>query len=83
MDSTGPACPEEFFKIMQFSGNFKGKTLILSKFWAQGPHPWGQNSAIPPDQNPVIHQCYCSIPTNLTQVLALTKKIQIPQCPNR
>ena len=36
---------------MQFSGNFKGKIPILSKFWAQGP-PWGQNSAGPPDQNP-------------------------------
>ncbi len=30
----GP-CPQDFFfKIMQFSGNFKGKTPILSKFWA-------------------------------------------------
>ena len=30
----GPPCPQDFFKIMQFSGNFKGKTPILSKFWA-------------------------------------------------
>ena len=33
--------PQDFFKIMQFSGNFKGKTPILSKFWAQGPPPLG------------------------------------------
>ena len=32
---------------MQFSGNFKGKPHILSKFWAQAP-PWGHNSAGPP-----------------------------------
>ncbi len=42
----GPPCHQDFFKIMQFSGNFKGKTPILSKFWAQGP-PWGQNSTGP------------------------------------
>ena len=48
-----PLCPQEFFKIMQFSGNFKGKPLNLSKFWTQGPPcPWGQDSAGPPDQNP-------------------------------
>ena len=32
-----PPLPPDFFKIMQFSGNFKGKTPILSKLWAQGP----------------------------------------------
>ena len=32
-----PPCPQDFFKIMQFSGNFKGKSPIFSKFWAQGP----------------------------------------------
>ncbi len=41
-----------FVLIMQFSGNFKGKTPILSKCWAQDPPPWGQNSTGPPDQNP-------------------------------
>ncbi len=45
----GPPCSQEFSKIMQFSGNFKGKNPILRKFWAQGP-PWGQNSTGPPDQ---------------------------------
>ncbi len=25
----GPPCPQDFFKIMQFSGNFKGKPPIL------------------------------------------------------
>ncbi len=33
----GPPFPQDFFKIMQFSGNFKGKPPISSKFWAQGP----------------------------------------------
>ncbi len=37
--ASGPGlpCPQDFFKIMQFSGNLKGKTPILSKVWAQGP----------------------------------------------
>ncbi len=35
---------------MQFSGNFKGKTPILSKFWVQGPP--GVTTVGPPDQNP-------------------------------
>ncbi len=47
----GPLCPKDFFKIMQFSGNFRGKTLILSKLWAQGP--LGVKTLLgPPDQNP-------------------------------
>ena len=33
----GGGWPQDFFKIMQFSGNFKEKSHILSKFWAQGP----------------------------------------------
>ncbi len=33
---------------MQFSGNFKGKILVFSKFCCQGPTLWGQNSAGPP-----------------------------------
>ncbi len=37
-----PLPPRFFFKIMQFSGNCKGKPPILSKFWAQPP----------PHQNP-------------------------------
>ena len=32
----GPLSPIYIFQIMQFSGNFKGQTPILSKFWAQG-----------------------------------------------
>ncbi len=32
---------------MQFSGNLKGKTLILSNFWAQGP-PLGSKIHWPP-----------------------------------
>ncbi len=37
----GPPCPEDFFKIMQFSGNFEGKNLFWANFglrprWA----PW-------------------------------------------
>ena len=39
-DPGGPVGPPPipiFFKIMHFSGCFKGKTPILSKFWAQGP----------------------------------------------
>ena len=31
----GPPCPQDFFTIMQFSGNFKGNTPILSDIWAQ------------------------------------------------
>ncbi len=42
----GPPCPQEFFKIMQFSTLFSGKTPILSKCLAQGPP--GKNSAGPP-----------------------------------
>ncbi len=30
-----PPLPQDFFKIMQSSGNFKEKNPILSKFWAQ------------------------------------------------
>ena len=48
----GPPLPQEFFLIMQFSGNFKGKTPILSKFWVQGP-PIGVKTPLGhPDQNP-------------------------------
>ncbi len=35
-DPGGP-CPQDLFKIMQFSGNFDGKTPVVSTFWAQGP----------------------------------------------
>ncbi len=35
----GSPCPQGFLKIMQFSGNCKGKTRVLSNFWAQGPSP--------------------------------------------
>ncbi len=48
----GPPCPQDFFKIMQFSSNFKGRPTILSKFWAQPPTPRGQNSAAP-GKNPL------------------------------
>ncbi len=41
-DPGGPApLPQDFFLNMQFSGNFKGKTPILSKLWAQAPPPLG------------------------------------------
>ena len=40
-------CPQDFFKIMQFSGNCQGNPLILSKFCAQAS-PGGQSSAGPP-----------------------------------
>ncbi len=47
-----PLASQDFFKIMQFSGNFKGKTLILGKFWAQGP-PLGVKTPLgPPDLDP-------------------------------
>ena len=46
----GPPCPQDFFKIMQFSSNFKGKTLLWAHFGLRAPH-WGQNSNGPPDQN--------------------------------
>ena len=36
---------------MQFSGNYKGKNPILSKFWAQVP-PGVKTRLGPPDQNP-------------------------------
>ncbi len=32
----GPLAPK-IFKIMLFLGNFKGKTPVVSKFWAHGP----------------------------------------------
>ena len=35
-----PLCPQDFFKFMQFSGNFKGKPLILSKFWVHSKLHW-------------------------------------------
>ena len=43
----GPPCPQDVFKIMQFSGNFKGKPPMLSKFCAQSPLG-SKNSAGPP-----------------------------------
>ena len=47
----GPLAPQDFCKIMQFSGNFQGRTNILSKVWAQGPS--GVKTPLgPPDQNP-------------------------------
>ena len=38
IQGAGPLCPKSFL-IVQFSGNFKGKPPILSKFWVQGPPP--------------------------------------------
>ena len=47
MDSIGsrapPLCPQDFFKIMHFSSNFKGKTPILGS----GPH-LGVKILLPP-----------------------------------
>ncbi len=57
--SRGPLCPQDVFKIMQFSGNFLGKPPILSKFWAQGP-PGGQNSTGPPSPKSWIRACSLS-----------------------
>ncbi len=42
-----PSCPQDFFKIMQFAGNFKGKTPILSQVWAQVP-PLGVKTLLAP-----------------------------------
>ncbi len=36
-----------FFKIMQFSSNFKGNPTILSFFCSQGPPPWSKNYSAP------------------------------------
>ncbi len=51
-----PPLPQDFFKIMHFSGNFKGRTPISSKLWAQGsghlPPIEVQSPLGPPDQNP-------------------------------
>ncbi len=52
----GPPCSQDFFKIMQFSRNFKGRTPILSKFWGSGP-PLGQNSTGPPWPKSWIRAC--------------------------
>ena len=38
-EAQAPLAPKIFFKIIQFSGNFEGKSPILSRFWAQGPPP--------------------------------------------
>ncbi len=46
--------PKICFQITQFSGNFEGKTPILSTFWAQGPH-LGQNSTAPHWSKSWIH----------------------------
>ncbi len=46
------SCTQDFFKIMQFSGNFKGKPLFWANFGVRASL-WGQNSAgTPLDQNP-------------------------------
>ena len=55
----GALAPQDFFKIMQFSGNFKGKIHILSTFWAQGPL-LGQNSTGPPWPKSWIHPWHCA-----------------------
>ncbi len=68
----GAPCPQDFFKIMQFSGKFKGKTPILSKFWVQGP-PWGLNSAGPPPKS-WICACY----TQLNKHETILKKQILP-----
>ncbi len=52
----GPPLPPRLFKIMQFSGNFKGKTPILSKVWAQAPL-WIQNSTMIPWPKSWIRAC--------------------------
>ncbi len=47
-------------------GNFKGKTPLLHKFWAQAP-PWGQNSTGLPltkilDPRLAVHTPACALP---------------------
>ncbi len=61
-------CPQEFFKIKQFSRNFNGKTPILSNFWAQGP-PLGLKLHWPPHQNPG------SVPRSTTRKMVWNKKV--------
>ncbi len=43
-----PLPPRFFFKSCSFQAILKGKTRNLSKLWAHGPPPWGQNSTGPP-----------------------------------
>ncbi len=47
-----PPCPQDFFKIMQCSGNFKEKNPILGNFLLRAVPPYGQNSTRPPYQSP-------------------------------
>ena len=46
-----PFAPKIFFKIVHFSGNFKGKPPVLSKLWAQGSKlqwpPWQKSWICP------------------------------------
>ncbi len=48
---TTPPCPQDFFKIMQFSGNFKGKPLFWTHFGLKPPLEV-KTQLGPPDQNP-------------------------------
>ena len=47
----GPLAPKVFFKIMQFSGNFKGKKPYFEQILGSGPPP-GVKTLLPPHQNP-------------------------------
>ena len=47
-----PPCPQEFFKIMQFSSNFKGKPLFWTNFGLRAPLGVKTLLGLPPDQNP-------------------------------
>ena len=57
-----PPCPQDFCRIMQFSGSFKGKNPILSKFWAQPP-PGVKTWLGLQDQNPGFAPAYTEMST--------------------
>ncbi len=75
----GPLSPN-FFKIMQFSRNCKGKTAILSKFWAPPP-PRGQNSIGSPWPKScrLILEWICAWCLLVSQVLWVHKYIWIDE----
>ncbi len=79
-DPEGSPLPPRFFlKIMQCSGNFKGKTPILSKFWAQPP-PLGSKLHWASDQNPGSapeHLILCHVHTLVTVWCQLSVRLSV------
>ncbi len=47
-----PPCPQDFFEIMQFSGNFKGKTPIFEQILGSAPPFRSKLRWALPDHNP-------------------------------